>query len=122
MLSRSNFLAYKDLPREEVQVPALGGSVFVRTLSAGEWDQFETVNVKVKGKDFRARIVVATACDESGVDIFRVEDLAPLSKLAKTALDPIVEAALRINALTEKANEDGEKNSGSAPTTASVGG
>lgn len=111
MLSRANFLSHKTIPRVEVQVPELGDSVFVRAMTARERDQFETANTKAKAVDFRARLVIACTCDETGVDVFKIEDLEVITNLSSSALDPIVTAALKINKYTDEDKAELEKNS-----------
>lgn len=118
-LNRNSFLSYKDLPRKEVAIPELGGAVYVRTLTARERDAFEIANTKAHARDFRARLVVATACDEAGVDLFRVDDVAAVSNLSCSVLDPIVDAALAINRFTKGDVEAVEKNSEASPSTGS---
>lgn len=113
-LSREAILAYGELPRELVHVAALGGSVWVRTLTAGqrdryEMDQFEA-NKREKAQDYRARLVAATACDADGRLLFAPGDIPLLSDLSCAALDPIYEVALRLNRFTSSDVKELEKN------------
>jgi hypothetical protein len=117
MLERSHFLNFKMVPRVEVKIAELGDSVYVRCLSAGERDDFENGNAELKGKNFRARLVVSCACDAQGVDLFRVEDVDAVSKLAGSVVEPIVGAAVKINKMSPEADGEQVKNSVSPPST-----
>jgi hypothetical protein len=70
-------------------------------MSAGERDEFEVAHSKGKSRDFRARLVACTVCDESGDLIFQLADLPALSALPAATLQPLVIAAYEINRLTE---------------------
>lgn len=111
-LSRSSFLNLAAVPlaKETVDVPSLGGSVTVAELNAGERDAFEASHAEAGGKDFRARLVVAAVRDDLGRPLFKVDDIPALSKLPVGALDPIVEAAVRIGKMSAKEVEALEKN------------
>lgn len=112
MLTRDQILSITvGRPTEEVDAPELGGSVHVRTMTAGERDTFDQENSE-NGlyKDFRARLVILTASDPAGAPLFTDRDIAALSALPVTALDPIVSAAMRRNGLTSTATETDRKN------------
>lgn len=107
------------LKRVEVPVPEWGGSVFVRELAADERDLLELAWEKTQRKNFRARLVLATACDENGVDLFKMEDLLAVSKKESTAVSRICEVAFKVNRFTKEDVEDLAKNSEPAPADAS---
>jgi len=96
--------------------------VHVREMSGKERDEFENSIVKqVKVGDkmeqrqtlenFRAKLAVATLCDEEGNPLLTIADVETLSKnmTAKT-LDKIVEVASRLNKVSEKDKEELTKN------------
>jgi hypothetical protein len=109
MLTRESFFALKPEVRE-VQVPALGGSVFVRMMTAGDRDRFEADQIKSGEKDFRARLTAATACDADGVLLFGPGDVAALTKLPSVALDDIARAAIDLNRFSHEDVEELEGN------------
>ena len=111
MLSRDAFLAVTvSFPREEIVVPDLGGSVFVRVMSAAERDQFGADSVDGPDSQATARLVQRAACDADGNPLFTPADVPRLSELPATWLDPIAQAAARVNRLTKEATEDVQKN------------
>jgi cytochrome c553 len=98
-------------------VPGLG-SCFVRAMSAGERDEFEVAHAKGKSRDFRARLVACTVCDEDGELVFSTADIPALSALPAATLQPLVAAAVEVNRLSEadvKDLEEAAKNSSSGP-------
>jgi cytochrome c553 len=115
MLTRISFLAPQPLEKRAVVVPGLG-SCYVRAMSAGERDEFEVAHSKSRSKDFRARLVACTLCDEDGELVFSAADIPALSALPAATLQPIVAMAVEVNRLSEadvKDLEDAAKNSSS---------
>jgi hypothetical protein len=100
MLTREAILAGPKPEVVEVQVPAFGGTVKVRGLTVGERDQIENDNVRLAGRDWRARIVVAAAVDDAGKPLFKPEDVPALSALKAYVLEPIVDEVIRQNRWT----------------------
>ncbi len=109
MITRENFFALKPEVRE-VHVPALGESVHVKQMTAGERDRFEVEQLKSAEKDFRARLAAATVCDADGVLLFNEGDVAKLSAVPAHALDSIAKAAVELNLLTAEDVEGLAKN------------
>ena len=112
MLSRDQILASDDLPKELVPVPEWGGSVYVRTMTGTERDGVEAASI---GNDwrrgFRARLAVATVCDEQGNALFTAADIEALGRKSSAALDRIFEVACRLNKLGAADVNELEKNS-----------
>ncbi len=119
MLTRESFLAFSFPEPREIEVPALGGSVMVWCLTAGERDQFEVEQIESKGTDFRARVTVYTCRDSATWPLFSKVDIPWLTQLPPYVLDPIVQAAIELNKFGAGDIEDFEKNSESGPSDAS---
>jgi len=100
MLTRISFLAPQPLEKRPVTVPGLG-SCYVRAMSAGERDEFEVAHTKSRNRDFRARLVACTVCDENGDLVFQPADIPALSALPAATLQPLVVAATEVNKLAE---------------------
>lgn len=127
MLSREAFFAVKPtLDSEAVEVPALGGSMSVRVMTGLERDRFEAlVNAGSKGgksPSFRALLIAFTACDADGNLLFAEGDIPAIAKYPSTTLEPIANAALRLNKFTSPDIEGLEKNSPSNPSDDSPSG
>lgn len=107
--SEAFFAAVPDeVPFEVVTLPA--GAVRVHAMTAGEKDAFDLAHAKAEGRDFRARLLIATVRDDQGRPCFRHSDLARLSAMALPAVEPMIAAAVRVNAMQDDAREALEKN------------
>ena len=120
MLNREAILKADDLPREELDVPEWGGTVFVRTLTGTERDAFEASMIKgerqVDLTNTRAKLCVRCITDAEGKRLFNDSDIAQLGQKSSRALDRVFEVAQRLNGLSAKDVEDIAKNSGSDPS------
>lgn len=85
------------------------GRVYVRTLTAGEKDDFDA-EVAKDGR-IRSRLVMLTCCDEKGNLEFGENDLAAIDAMPLDVLEPIFDAALQINKLDENSRKDTRKKS-----------
>lgn len=112
LLTKAEILSAADLPTEDVPVPEWGGTVRVKTLTAGELaafqDQFAngTRSIRV----VRERLAAATIVDESGNRVFSDDDVAALSAKSGAALDRVFAAASKLNAITGRDVEQLAKN------------
>jgi len=124
-----NFLdRAKLLQKEEIKILKvdLGNDnyVFVRQMSGRERDQFEQSLLKsvknAKGEttfeqsldDFRAKLAVASLCDEQGVPLLTTRDIPTLSQnMTATTLDKIVSESQKLNSISETDKENILKNS-----------
>lgn len=104
MLTRDQILAIDDLPREEVAIAEWKGSVFVRALTGAERDQLE----RMISKDTvsRAKIVALCVVDADGKRLFSEKDVDALAGKHGGALEKIVNAALRFNAISDEGLQD----------------
>lgn len=111
-----DILAADDLPIEEVKTPEWTAcpSVWVRTLAAGERDQFESDTLVKSGKSrevnllrLRARLVAASACGSAelaraGTPIFKPEQVDQLCKKSSKVIDRIFAVAQRLCGMTDE--------------------
>ena len=117
MLTKDSILKADDLPREEVAIPEWNGSVWVRTLTGKERDEFESSCVTKKGKNrsvnmenIRARLCVLTVCNEKGDRLFDQRDIEKLGNKSSRCLDLIFAVAQRLNGLSSDDVDDLVKN------------
>jgi hypothetical protein len=130
ILSKSDILAAHDFATEEVFVPQWGGSVFVRTLSGRERDEFEASTVKMKnGKqepdmaNFRARFVALCVVDDNGQRLFKTRaEIDMLGSKSVAALQLLFNKAQELNSLTEDDVEELTSNFEEAPEEDSISG
>jgi hypothetical protein len=130
ILSKNDILAASDFATEEVYVPQWGGSVFVRTLSGRERDEFESSTVKMKnGKqepdmvNFRARFVALCVVDEQGQRLFKTRaDIDMLGSKSVAALQLLFNKAQELNSMSEDDVEELTSNFEAAPEEDSISG
>lgn len=121
VLAKEDILAANDLAPVPVDVPEWGGLVYVRQMSAGERDEFEAewARRRETGEtDVRAFIAAHFMCDEQGERLFGPEDIPRLRTKSAAALERVIDAAQRANAMSEKDIEDLAGNSGNGPSGA----
>jgi hypothetical protein len=106
---RENFLAVSAEPAyEEVTTPS--GAVRVYAMTLGEKDVFDIAHARAEGKDFRARLIVATVRDEAGNPVFRAHDIPAITRYPLPAVEPLVNAAVRVNRMSDDVAETLAKN------------
>lgn len=110
ILSKADILAANDVQKRLVSVPEWGGDLYVKTISAGERDQYEIFAQGEAPCDIRATLVVLTACDENGELLFDLDDVKALSAKAAGPMNRVFNAATAINGFTGRDVEDLEKN------------
>jgi hypothetical protein len=128
MLSREQFLGADTLTRVEIQIPELGGSVYVRVLTGAErdWldshvfdDEGEILPPKQRLANYRGRLVALSTCNADGTSLFTLADVETLSRMAAKVLDRIVDVAQRINGMTQEEIDTLTKNSATVPDASS---
>ena len=121
-LTRDAILALDDVQIEELHVPQWGGTVRVRGMSGTQRDAFEKAisrekrsgSSKRSGKttteiireQLRARLVAWCVVDDSGQRVFTDDDLPGLNAKSGAALEPIVDAAMRLSGMGDDDVDD----------------
>lgn len=107
LLSAKHILDADDLPTMDVEVPEWGGWVRLRGLTGKQRDELEKSTIKQRGGDvqanfvnFRARIVAASAIDESGQLLFGQDEVAALGRKSSRVLDKLAEACSRLSGMS----------------------
>jgi len=108
---RDQILCACDLPVKEVKVPEWGCTVYVKMMTAQERDRFEAAQMASPMSDVRARVAVATICDEAGNLLFKDADIPALNGKSARALDRIFAASTKHNGITAADIEELKKNS-----------
>ena len=122
-LSREAFLRPAKVNVVEVPVPELGGSVYVKGMTAKDRSRFETQFQLSSGKsntrklkEIRERRVVACLCDEEGVLLLQDSDVDAVGSQPAAVIERIVEAAQKVCGMSNDDVEDLAKNSDETPT------
>lgn len=119
-ITKQAILEASDLERIEVAVPEWNMSVYVRTMTGAERDEFvgecqarasgETNAAKVNMKGMMISLLIKTLCDEAGKSLFGPEDAAALSGKSGIVIERLFLAAQKLNRIGERAVEDAGKN------------
>ncbi len=122
VLSREAILGADDLKTESVEIEEWGGLILIRTLTGRERDRLEAdlLNSKKNGAtinldNVRAKLVVATAMDEDGKQLFQPSDEGKLGDKSGAALSKAAAVAQRLGGLSTADVEDLAKNSSRGP-------
>ncbi len=131
-LTKQQILAADDCKRERLEVPEWAdptsddeadrkGEVWIRVMYGEERDMFEAeiygfanrngTPSKMSFRNVRAKLGALVLCDKSGTRLFTDADVAVLGKKSGIALDRVLEAARRLNAMMDADVEDLAKNS-----------
>lgn len=117
LLSRAQILAANDVKTETVEVPEWGGSVLVRTMTAGQRDAYETAlyNLAKGGVDnlrnkARATLVLVSVVDEDGRQLFTEADIEALASRSANAMDRVVKVSQQLNRLGDAQLDELTKN------------
>ena len=117
-LSREAFLRPAKVNVVEVPVPELGGSVYVKGMTAKDRSRFETQFQLSSGKsntrklkEIRERLVIACLCDEEGVLLLQDSDVDAVGSQPAAVVERIVDAAQKVCGMSNNDVEDLAKNS-----------
>ena len=118
-LTKDQILESSDLKNEAVDVPEWGGTVYVRTMTGADRDQFEAsmMSIGVDGTrkadmtNLRAKLIALTIVDEAGNRLFDASDVDRLGLKSASAIERVFAAAQGLNGLGAKAEGEAVKNS-----------
>jgi hypothetical protein len=118
-LTKDQILESSDLKNEAVEVPEWGGTVYVRTMTGTDRDQFESSMVSVGAdgsrkadmSNLKAKLIALTIVDEAGNRLFEASDVDRLGLKSAAAIERVFAAAQGLNGLGAKAEVEAVKNS-----------
>lgn len=123
-LTREDILAAaaKPVPREAIDIPELGGRVWIRGMTGAERDQYEHDNIFInrRGKvqqnadNLRARLAVRCLVDEDGNRLLTDADAPALGMMRSDVLAVIFEKAQRLSGVTDGDLDELKKGSAAA--------
>lgn len=91
-----------------VAVPEWGGEVSVKSMTAGERDDFEAAHRAIRDagddplRDLKIRLVIATVCDTGGTRLFSEADTAALREQPAGAIDALADVAMQLAGMTKR--------------------
>lgn len=103
LLNKDEILSINDAAFKEVEVPEWGGSVMIKTMTAGEKGKFEQ---KMLGKTVDYSTVLAEyasliICDEDGKRLFTAADIKKLADKSASSLQKVFDAGQSMNAMNQ---------------------
>lgn len=109
---REKILATNTLPREPLEIPEWGCTVWAYALTGAQRDSIEAHVMKNRNdlSHLRARIVVYSARSEDGERLFTDEDIPALEEQAGSALERIFQCSQRLSCLESSDIEELKKN------------
>ena len=118
ILTREQILAAPDLPiSDPIHVPEWGGYVHVRSMTAGEKDDFELWAFEAaqkkapdRNRQMRARMVIACVVDAAGNHLFTPADAPALAAKSNNAVSRVTDAISKHNRLDPKERQALAKN------------
>lgn len=124
LLDKAAILAAADLPFEDVEVKAWGGTVRVRTLTGlqrAEWElgvaEKRKADPDAFRREFQSDFVSWCLVDESGARLFATgSDVEALAAKSGGVIEFLYDRANALNRVTEAAVEDLAKNSSPDPS------
>ena len=116
-MNKDGVLALCTRKATEIELPSDmgGGSVFIRNITAGERDHYESSLLDNQGrarnlKDFRARFLVLALANQDGSRMFKDNEVSELSKMDAQIATWIHDEAQRINGIGVDGEAEAEKN------------
>jgi hypothetical protein len=98
VLSRDAIKKAQDWKLEKVEVPEWGGDVYLKTLSGTERDLFEDGYADQKMKNFRARFLALSLCDDNGERLYGDDEASELGTKSSVVLNRLFDKAWALNA------------------------
>lgn len=119
MVTKEQLRAVVDAARakpvvESMDVPELGGTVYVRGLTGKQRDVWEQWCVVGEGrnrvlKNVRGKLLARTLCNEDGARICADQDADWLGDLPGAIISPLYDLAARLSGISEQTKADLEK-------------
>ncbi len=125
MLTKEQILSIDDKRVAPVEVPEWGDTVYVRTMTGCERDRVEELIDKAKArggmspKNLRGTLCSLCMCDENGVRLFNDAEATALGNRSCVALDRVFTAALKVNGMSQSAQDELAENSDGDPSAGS---
>lgn len=123
VLTKSQFLNATKDSLKRVEIPELGGAVYVRSVRGNEWMEFRDAVVNRQGEvienTMMARLVALTICDAGGKRLFANDDWELVNNLPLPRLMRVFRVAMKFNNLDIEDVEEIVGNSSKTPSLSS---
>ena len=120
-LTKEQLLTPVPMELEEVKIPQLGGSVWVKGMTVSERTRFEN-NLrgkneqagKIKAQQVRERLLVQCVVTEDGTRMFSLDDVEKLGQQRSDVLEPLIDV---VQSLCGMSNTDVERTAKNSEAT-----
>jgi hypothetical protein len=119
---KEQILSADDMPREPLEIPEWGVTVYVRTLTGRERDRFEGCWKRNPYVDIRAILAVMSVVEQDGKPVFTDQDIPALTAKSGRALDRILAVVKRLSGFSDDDIDELKKNSQAIPSVDSCSG
>lgn len=104
-----------EFKRERIEVPQWGGFVYIKQVSAKDFEGWQEWAMKQENAknplSARVKFITDCVCDENGKDLFTEPvDVNVLTEHPNDVIDLLWNECRRVNGLDAKSREDAEKN------------
>lgn len=115
VLDKAAILAFASnsaLKVEKIELPEMGGEVYIKELTAGEREALEKQMQSQTDKNaVRATVFVHSVCNADGELMFDVEDIEVIKQLPSRPVIKVFNRSNEINGITPEQVDTAEKNS-----------
>lgn len=109
-LNKADFFTLKTVI-ETLEVPELGGSIGIKSMTASEREGLERkMQSELDKNGIRATVFVYSVCDLEGNLLFTEEDLEAIKGLPSNVVSKVFDVSNKLNALSPEAVEEAVKN------------
>lgn len=123
MSLRLQALQAQDRPRFPVEIPEWGFSAYVQTLTAADYDDYESWSFKKSdGENYRAKLVCRALVDEQGQRVFADEDATAVGHKSAAVVGRLFDIVAQHNRTSLEDLEQLRKNSEAGPSGGSPSG
>jgi hypothetical protein len=116
-LSRDDFFSDRaiTLDLSPLDIPELGGTVYVKAMSGKERDAYESWALSERGvRNIRGKAAARCLCDEKGARLFSDQDAGRLGDIKVSILQKVFIEFQRLSGLTKDDIDELEQGSGAA--------
>lgn len=121
VLTRADMLDNAQRPMEQVELPELGGVVWVQGLTGSERDRYEQSVMKMRGGQLipnltnaRAKLIAVSLVDENGKVLFAEDELEEIGRLPARTTQRVWNKACELSGLSDTDVDELEGNLGAA--------
>ena len=114
-MTRDAILNAKGFRKREVEIPEWNDTIFIRAFSSIDRGIIEAEMASIQGGNYdkyalvRAKVCVASICDENGNMLFTEADVEEIGKKDSAVIERIFNEAIDLNGYTDQDIEDLKK-------------